>query len=213
MRLMTRSGHPAQPTVGVLLRGWRQQRRLSQLDLALDADVSARHLSFIETRRSNPSPAMVLQLCDQLEVPLRERNRILLAAGYAPAFDEHPIEAPEMGPVREAIDRVLAGHEPYPALVVDRHWAMVASNAAIELLVDGVAAHLLDPPVNVLRLSLHPDGLASRIVNLGEWRSHLLERLDRQAAATADPALAALHEELSGYPGDAGVSGVGVSRV
>jgi len=197
--------HTSLPTVGVLLRDWRQRRRLSQLDLALEANVSARHLSFIETGRSNPSPQMVLQLSERLEIPFRERNRMLLAAGYAPAFDEYSLDAPELGPVRDAIDRVLEGHEPYPALVVDRHWGMVTANSAVGLLLEGVAVSLLEPPMNVLRLSLHPEGLAPRIANLGEWRGHLLERLGRQAVVTGDPALAALHEELAGYSGGDGV--------
>ena len=189
------------PEVGALLRDWRQRRRLSQLDLALEAGVSARHLSFVETGRSRPSAAMVVHLAEQLDVPLRERNRLLLAAGYAPAYAQHDLDAPELGPVREALERVLAGHEPYPAVVVDRHWGMVAANRAIGLLTDGVAAHLLEPPVNVLRLGLHPEGLAPRIANLGEWRAHLLDRLGRQAVVTGDPALAALHAELAAYPG------------
>jgi transcriptional regulator with XRE-family HTH domain len=189
------------PTVGALLRDWRTRRHLSQLGLALEAGVSARHLSFLETGRAQPSQEMVLRLADQLDVPLRERNRMLLAAGYAPAFGERQLGAPELGPVREAIDQILRGHEPYPALVVDRHWEMVAANSALALMVEGVAPHLLEPPVNVLRVSLHPEGAAPRIVNLRQWRAHLLERLGRQAVATGDPALAALHEELSGYPG------------
>jgi transcriptional regulator with XRE-family HTH domain len=159
------------PAVGALLREWRRRRRLSQLDLALEAGVSARHLSFVETGRSRPSAEMVVQLAEHLEVPLRERNALLLAAGHAPAYGQRDLAEPEMGPVREAIDRVLRAHEPSPALVVDRHWGLVAGNRAIPLLTAGVAGHLLAPPVNVLRLSLHPDGLAPRIVNLGEWRA------------------------------------------
>jgi transcriptional regulator with XRE-family HTH domain len=187
------------PTVGALLRDWRNRRHLSQLGLALEAGVSARHLSFLETGRAQPSQEMLLRLAEQLEVPLRERNRMLLAAGYAPAFGERQLGEPELGPVREAIDQILRGHEPYPAVVVDRHWEMVAANAAVAPLIEGVAPHLLEPPVNVLRASLHPEGAAPRIVNLGQWRAHLLERLGRQAVATGDPALVALHEELSGY--------------
>jgi transcriptional regulator with XRE-family HTH domain len=188
------------PAVGPLLREWRQRRRISQLDLALDAGVSARHVSFVETGRSRPSAEMVMQLSEQLDVPLRDRNALLLAAGYAPAYGQRDLDAAEMAPVRAAIDRVLRGHEPYPALVVDRHWGMVAANATIPLLTAGAAGHLLEPPVNVLRLSLHPDGLAPRIANLGEWRAHLLDRLGRQAVASGDPALFALHEELAEYP-------------
>jgi transcriptional regulator with XRE-family HTH domain len=191
----------ARPAVGAMLRDWRRRRRMTQLDLALEADVSARHLSFIETGRSMPSADMVKHLAEQLDVPLRERNELLLAAGYAPAYGQRDLDEPEMGPVREALDRVLAGHEPFPAVVVDRHWGMVAGNRAIPLLTAGVAAHLLEPPVNVLRLTLHPEGMAPRIANLAEWRAHLLDRLGRQAVVSGDPALFALHEELAAFPG------------
>jgi transcriptional regulator with XRE-family HTH domain len=191
----------ARPAVGTLLRDWRQRRRLTQLDLALEADVSARHLSFVETGRAKPSADMIKHLAEQLDVPLRERNELLLAAGYAPAYGQRDLDAPEMGPVREALDRVLAGHEPFPAVVVDRHWGMVAGNSAIPLLTAGVAEHLLEPPVNVLRLTLHPEGMAPRIANLPEWRAHLLDRLGRQAVVSGDPALAALHAELAALPG------------
>lgn len=187
--------------VGPLLREWRRRRRLTQLDLALEAGVSARHLSFVETGRARPSAELVLNLAEHLDVPLRDRNALLLAAGYAPVYGQRGLDEPEMGPVRAAIDQVLAGHEPYPALVVDRHWGMVAANRAVGLLMEGIAPELLEPPVNVLRASLHPDGLAPRIVNLAEWRAHLLDRLGRQAVSTGDPALAALHEELSALPG------------
>jgi transcriptional regulator with XRE-family HTH domain len=196
--------------LGTLLRDWRQRRRLSQLDLALEAGVSARHLSFLETGRSKPSREMVLHLSEQLDVPLRDRNRLLLAAGFAPAFQERPIEAPEMAPVREALERVLTGHEPYPAVVVDRWWNLAAANRSIALFTDGVPGHLMEPPVNVLRASLSPEGMASRILNYGEWRAHLLERLRRQVALTADERLAALYEEISAYPGEtADVHGAG----
>jgi transcriptional regulator with XRE-family HTH domain len=191
----------SRPRVGTLLREWRQRRRLSQLDLALEAGVSARHLSFIETGRSKPSAEMVIQLAEHLEVPLRDRNSLLLTAGYAPAYAQHDLSDPEMGPVREAIEKVLRGHEPYAAVAIDRHWGMVSANRAVPMLIEGVAEHLLEPPVNVLRLSLHPQGMAPRIMNLGEWRAHLLDRLGREAVVTGDPALAALHEELAGYPG------------
>ena len=186
---------------GTMLRDWRCRRRLSQLDLALAADVSARHLSFIETGRARPSADMVARLADHLDVPLRDRNQLLLAAGYAPVYGQRGLDEPEMGPVREALERVLQGHEPYPAVAVDRHWGMVAGNAALALLTNGVADHLLEPPVNVLRLGLHPEGLAPRIANLPEWRAHLLDRLGRQAVVSGDPALAALHTELAAYPG------------
>jgi hypothetical protein len=155
----------------------------------------------VETGRSRPSVEMVLHLAEQLDVPLRDRNQILLAAGYAPVYGQRGLDDPEMGPVREVLDQVLRGHEPYPALVMDRHWGMVAANAAVGVLIEGVAQELLEPPVNVLRLSLHPDGVAPRIVNLAEWRAHLLDRLGRQAVSTGDPALAALYGELSALPG------------
>ena len=192
------------PRIGALLRDWRVRRRMSQQDLALEAGVSARHVSFVETGRSKPSADMVIQLAEHLEVPLRDRNTLLLAAGFAPAYAQRDLDEPEMGPVREAIDRVLRGHEPYPAVVVDRHWGLVAANRAVPLLIGGAADHLLEPPVNVLRLSLHPEGMAPRIANLGEWRAHLLDRLGRQAVVSGDPALFALHEELAGYPGGEG---------
>jgi transcriptional regulator with XRE-family HTH domain len=190
--------------IGPLLRDWRERRRLSQLDLALGAGVSARHVSFIETGRSRPSADMVVQLAEYLDVPLRDRNGMLLAAGYAPAYGQRGLDEPEMGPVRDAIDRVLRGHEPYPAVVVDRHWGLLAGNRTVPLLTEGAAEHLLEPPANVLRVSLHPEGIAPRIVNLGEWRAHILDRLGRQAVASGDPALFALHEELAAYPGGGG---------
>jgi transcriptional regulator with XRE-family HTH domain len=195
------SATTTRPPVGTLLRDWRRRRRLSQLDLALEAGVSARHLSFVETGRSRPSAQMVLHLADQLDVPLRDRNGLLLAAGYAPEYGRRGLEEPEMAPVREALDLVLGGHDPYPAVVVDRAWNMVAGNRSVAVLTEGVAPELLEPPVNVLRVSLHPDGVAPRIANLGEWRAHLLERLGRQVALTGDAALAELYDELSGYPG------------
>ncbi|HYD10347.1 MAG TPA: helix-turn-helix transcriptional regulator [Acidimicrobiales bacterium] len=187
-------------SVGVLLRDWRQRRRLSQLDLAVEAEVSARHLSFVETGRSKPSRELVLHLAEHLDVPLRERNALLLAAGYAPVFTERPLEDASMAPVREAIDKILAGHMPFPALVLDRQWHLVAANdAAIGVLTDGVSPALLEPPVNVLRVSLHPDGLAPRIVNLAEWTAHTIGRLRREAALTADPALDQLIAELRSF--------------
>ncbi len=193
--------------MGPLLRDWRRRRRLSQLDLALEAGVSSRHLSFIETGRARPSAEMVVQLAERLDVPLRDRNHLLLAAGYAPAYGQRGLDEPEMEPVRAALESVLRGHEPYPAVVVDRHWGMVAANRSIGLLTEGAAAHLLEPPVNVLRLGLHPEGLAPRIANLAEWRAHLLDRLGRQAVVSGDPALSALHHELAAYPaGDPGPS-------
>jgi transcriptional regulator with XRE-family HTH domain len=193
---------PPQRPVGELLRQWRERRRLSQLHLALLADTSTRHLSFVETGRSRPSRGMLLRLAERLELPLRERNHLLLAGGYAPAFGQAPLDAPEMAGVRAALRQVLAGHEPYPAVVVDRAWNLVDANAAVTALVGGADPALLAPPANVLRLSLHPDGMAPRIANLGEWRAHLLGRLRRQIDLTADPGLAELHEELRAYPCD-----------
>jgi transcriptional regulator with XRE-family HTH domain len=187
--------------VGTMLRDWRQRRRLSQLDLALEAGVSTRHLSFVETGRSKPSSEMVLHLADQLEVPLRDRNQLLLAAGYAPQYAARSLDDPELSPIRDALGHVLAGHEPYPAIAVDRSWNLVASNSALGVLLDGVAPKLLQPPVSCMRLALHPDGLAPRILNFGEWRAHLLHRVDRQMALTGDEALLELREELLSYPG------------
>ena len=188
--------------VGELLRDWRRRRRLSQLDLALEASVSARHISFVETGRARPSRDLLLRLADQLDVPLRERNALLLAAGFAPVYGESPLDAPAMAPVREAIARLLAGHEPFPAVIVDRQWELISANKpALALMADGVAQHLLEPPVNTLRVSLHPEGLAPRIVNLAEYSAHLLTRLRREATLAADPALAALYDELRAYPG------------
>lgn len=198
-RLMA-TGLQVQHPVGELLREWRERRRLSQLAFAIQAGVSTRHLSFVETGRSAPSREMLLHLSEQLEVPLRERNHLLVAAGYAPAYAESTLDSPQMGVVRAAVRQVLAGHEPYPALAVDRCWNIVDANSSIALFTEGAAAHLLEPPVNCLRLGLHPDGLAWRIVNLSEWRSHLLGRLQRQIARTADPGLVALYDELSAYP-------------
>jgi transcriptional regulator with XRE-family HTH domain len=188
------------PAVGELLRDWRRRRRWSQLELAVEAEVSTKHLSFLETGRSQPSREMVLRLAERLEVPLRERNALLLSAGYAPVFAERSLDEPALRSARRAVDLVLQGHEPYPAIAVDRHWNLVAGNAAIALLLEGVAPHLLAPPANVLRVSLHPEGLAPRIANLGEWRSHLLARLRHQIEVSGDAALAALHDELAAYP-------------
>ena len=199
--MKTANMHPHGP-VGEQLRGWRQRRRRSQLDLALDAEVSARHISFLETGRSQPSRQMVLRLAEQLDIPLRERNTLLVAAGYAPMYAETPLDMdePAMRVARQAIELVLAGHEPYPALAIDRHWNMTGANRAVGMFLEGIAPELLQPPINVLRLSLHPAGLAPRIVNLRQWHEHILARLLRQIDATADPVLVALHAELAGYP-------------
>ncbi len=190
----------SQPRVGALLREWRKRQRRSQLELALDAGVSARHLSFVETGRSTPSPEMVLRLAERLDVPLRERNQLLLAAGYAPAIPERSLQAPELAPVREALDLILTGHDPYPAVVVDRGWNLVAANSAMAAMATWVDPALLEPPVNVMRVGLHPRGLARWIINLGEVRAYFLGRLARQVAITGDGDLAALLEEVTGYP-------------
>ncbi|WP_214407499.1 helix-turn-helix domain-containing protein [Pseudonocardia lacus] len=202
---------PTRP-VGDLLRDWRQRRHLSQLDLATIADVSTRHLSWLETGRSRPTAQMILRLAESMEVPLRERNALLLAGGFAPAYGESTLDSPPLGPVLEALRAVLAAHEPFPAVVVDRTWELVEANDGIQALLAGTAPELVEPPVNVLRLSLHPEGLAPRIVNLPEWRSHLLARLARQAATTGDAGLTDLLAELRGYPGGeyGGVGGGGV---
>ncbi|HET9391516.1 MAG TPA: helix-turn-helix transcriptional regulator [Steroidobacteraceae bacterium] len=186
--------------VGELLRAWRQRRHLSQLDLACAADVSARHMSFLETGRSQPSREMLLRLAERLAIPLRERNPLLLSAGYAPMFSERPLDDPALRQARKAVDLVLAGHEPYPAIAVDRHWTLVSSNGAMRPLFSGADSGLLQPPVNVLRLGLHPRGLAPRVVNYFEWREHVLMRLQQQVDATADPVLAQLLSELRAYP-------------
>jgi len=191
----------ASPPVGLLLREWRTRRRLSQLDLACDAEVSTRHLSCLETGRALPSREMVLRLAERLSVPLRERNRLLVAAGYAPMYAERPLDDPALLAAREAVEQVLRGHEPYPALAVDRHWNLVSYNRMLPMLFAGLAPQMLQPPVNVLRLSLHPQGLAPRIANLAQWRAHLFARLRQQITASADPALAALEQELHALPG------------
>lgn len=193
-----------QQSFGDQLKLWRRHRHFSQLDLALEADISARHLSFVETGRSRPSREMVLRLAECLSLPLRSRNALLLAAGFAPAFRERSFNDPALGLAREAVQRILDGHTPYPALAVDRHWNMVAHNAVVPLLLAGVDPALMAPPVNVLRLSLHPQGLAPQILNLGEWKHHLLDRLAGQIAASADPVLEELREELRAYPAPAG---------
>ncbi|MPY96700.1 MAG: helix-turn-helix domain-containing protein [Actinophytocola sp.] len=187
------------PGVGRHLRDWRLRRGLSQLELASRAGVSARHLSFVETGRSQPTSAMILRLCEQLAIPLREQNGLLLAGGYAPAYPEEPLTGPRLAAVNAAIERILTAHDPFPALVIDRMWDLVTANAAASRLLTATNPGLLEPPVNVIRFSLHPDGLAPRIRNLGEWRSHLLGRRERDVRATGDPALSALLDEARGY--------------
>jgi transcriptional regulator with XRE-family HTH domain len=192
---------PQTPRVGELLRHWRQRRKISQFDLSLDSAVSSRHLSFIETARARPSREMVIHLAEKLEVPLRERNVMLLAAGYAPIYGQRSLADADMAAAREALDRFLAAHMPYPALVLDRYSNIVAANDAIGLMLEGVAPWLLEPPANGLRITLHPEGMAPTITNLPEWSAHLLHRLARRASITGDPELEALHAELAAYPG------------
>ncbi|GGC50880.1 helix-turn-helix domain-containing protein [Chelatococcus reniformis] len=189
-----------QRTVGDHLRDWRQRRRLSQLDLALEAEISTKHLSFLETGRSQPSRDMLLLLAEHLDIPLRERNVLMVAAGFAPVFPERALDDPALTAARAAVDLVLRGHEPYPALAIDRHWTMLAANGAVAPLMAGVAPALLKSPVNVMRLALHPDGLAPHTANLPEWRGHLLARLRHQVEVSADPVLIELLSELKAYP-------------
>ena len=188
-------------TVGPLLRDWRQRRRLSQLDVSARAAISTRHLSFLETGRAKPSREMVLHLAEELDVPLRERNALLVAAGFAPVYQETPLGGDDMATVRETLQQLLTSHEPNPALVVDRHWNLVLANRAIGLMTTGVSEALLAPPANVMRIALHPDGLAPRIANFEEWSGHLLSRLAREVTATGDPGLTALYDELAAFPG------------
>jgi transcriptional regulator with XRE-family HTH domain len=186
--------------IGAHLREWRQRRHLSQLDLAGEAEISARHLSFVETGRSAPSRDMVLKLAERLDVPLRERNVLLVAAGFAPAFPQRGLDDPALKSARAAIDLVLKAHEPNPALAYDRHWNLVSANRMLAPILEGVPPKLLSPPLNILRLAFHPEGLAPRTVNLGEWAAHLLERLHRQCETTADPELIKLYNDLRSYP-------------
>jgi transcriptional regulator with XRE-family HTH domain len=186
--------------VGALLRNWRERRRYSQLDLALDSDISPRHLSFLENGRARPGRETLLRIAERLAIPLRERNRLLLAAGFAPTFEERPLDDPAMQEARRAIELLLRGHEPYPAIAVDRHWNLVLANRAAGRFLHGVDPSLLGPPCNVMRASLHPQGIAPRIENYVEFREHVLVRLRQQVDASADQELAALHEELAAYP-------------
>ncbi len=190
--------------VGQMLRSWRDRRRMSQLQVATTAAISTRHLSFVETGRAKPSREMVLHLAETLDVPFRERNSLLLSAGFAPAFHDVGYDAPELQPVRNVLDVILKGHEPHPALVVDAHWNVVAMNDAALMFAEGVAPELLEPPMNVMRVSLHPEGLAPRIVNLAEFSGHVIHRLRRQAELTGDPGAAALLEEMLTLVADSG---------
>ncbi|MEV5432086.1 helix-turn-helix transcriptional regulator [Streptomyces sp. NPDC052701] len=200
MTAATPSPASAAPGAGPLLRAWRERRRVSQLELALRAGSSARHISFIETGRSRPSEEMVLRLAEHLDVPVRERNALLLAAGYAPRYPETPLDDPALGALRAGIERLIGGYEPYPALVVDAAYQVVAANRGILMLLEGIPEHLLRPPLNAMRLTLHPQGLAPRIRNLREWRGHLLEQMERQIALRRFEPLRALYEEVAAYP-------------
>ncbi|MCW7944122.1 XRE family transcriptional regulator [Streptomyces hygroscopicus] len=191
---------PSEQGVGPLLRGWRERRRVSQLELALRAGSSARHISFVETGRSRPSEEMVLRLAEHLDVPVRERNALLLAAGYAPHYPETPLDDPSMESLRAGLERLIQGYEPYPALVVNATYEVVAANRGIAMLLEGVPDRLLTPPLNAMRLTLHPEGLAPRIRNLREWRDHLLAQMDRQIALQRSEALRMLYEEVAAYP-------------
>src|SRR4029077_4191089 len=186
--------------IGEHLRQWRQRRHLSQLDLAGDAEISARHLSFVETGRAAPSREMVLKLAERLDVPLRERHELLVAAGYAPAFPQRSLDDPMLKSARQAIVLLLKAHEPNPALAYDRHWNLVTANRMVAPLLDGIPQRLLGQPFNILRLAFPPEALAPRTVNLAEWSSHLLERLHRQCEVTADPELIKLYNDLKAYP-------------
>ena len=191
---------------GPLLREWRQRRRISQLDLACQGNISTRHLSFLETGRARPSRDMVLHLAEQLEIPLRHRNSLLTSAGFAPEYREGQLTDPGLRAARQAMEAVIHGHMPYPALAVDRHWTLVAANDALAPLLAGIDPALLEPPVNALRVALHPAGMAPRTINLAAWRGHLLGRLARQVEVNADPVLAALLAELRGYPAPEGTA-------
>ncbi|WP_320776126.1 helix-turn-helix domain-containing protein [Streptomyces sp. CRN 30] len=185
---------------GPLLRAWRERRGVSQLDLALRAGSSARHISFVETGRARPSAEMVLRLAEHLDVPVRERNELFLAAGYAPHYPQTPLDDPAMDTLREGLEHLIRGYEPYPALVVDAVHDVVAANRGVEMLLEGVPDTLLTPPLNVVRLSLHPQGLAPRIRNLRAWRDHLLAQLTRQLALQRSEAVRRLYEEVAAYP-------------
>lgn len=190
---------PLAPSVGDILRTWRQRRRFSQLDLASEAEISSRHLSFVETGRANASREMLLHLAQCLEMPLGERNTLLIAAGYAPVYPRRALDDPAMHAVRETIDILLRAHEPNPALVIDRHWNLVAANRVLPVLLAGVSPALLAPPVNVLRLAVHPDGLASRIINARDYVGFLVARLRHEVAVSGDPVLTELLEELGAW--------------
>lgn len=190
----------APESIGSLLKEWRSRRRLSQLDLALDVGVSPRHLSFVETGRSRPSPELLASLAQRLEVPLRERNRLLLAAGYAPRYAERKLDASAMEQVRGALERLLGAHDPYPGVVLDRQWNVLLANRAAQGLTTLLPPHVQAPQLNVIRAGLHPDGFAAVTVNFDDWGGHLIDVLQREAAKTADTGLLALEREVHEYP-------------
>jgi len=186
--------------VGALLREWRVRRRLSQLDLAYDTEISQRHLSFLEIGRSQPSREMILRLSEQLEIPLRERNVLLAAAGFAAVFPERPLGDGSLAAARKAVDLILNGLEPNPSFAVDRHWTLIAANKAANIFMAEVDSSLLEPPVNMLRICLHPKGFTPQVINYSQWRKNVLEYLKRQVEATADSFLLELYRELKSYP-------------
>jgi len=204
---------PARGAIGALLREWRGRRRLSQLDLAVGVGMSTRHLSYVETGRSRPSPELLMTIAEHLDVPLRERNGLLLAAGYAPRYGQRALDDPAMATVRASLQRMLDAHDPYPGVVVDRYWNVVAANAAAGALVAGLPGELLGPPLNVYRASLHPDGLAAATVNFEAWAPTLLDQLRRSVAATGDPQVQALLDEVGAYPNVAALVGRATASV
>ncbi|MFE7132549.1 helix-turn-helix domain-containing protein [Streptomyces sp. NPDC057638] len=203
MKTVTRTG------VGPLLRDWRERRRVSQLELALRADSSARHISFVETGRSRPSEDLLLRLAEHLDVPVRDRNALLLAAGYAPRYAETALDDPALHTLRAGLEQILVGYEPYPALVVDGVYTVIAANRGIAMLLEGIPEHVLAPPLNAMRVTLHPEGLAPRIRNLPAWRRHLLHQMERQIALSRSDALRAVYEEVAAYPAPASRGGSG----
>lgn len=204
---MTTAETGSQGDVGAMLRGWRERAGLSQLDLALRADSSSRHISFVETGRSRPSRAMVLKLAEELEVPVRERNALLVSAGHAPHYPRTPLDSPALGPLRAGLERMVTAYEPYPALVLDGTYQVLAANRGVALLLEGVDPRLLEPPLNAMRITLHPDGIAPRILNFLQWRGHLLRQMERQLALLRHEPLRELYEEVAAYPLPSGGAG------
>ncbi|MTE17625.1 helix-turn-helix domain-containing protein [Streptomyces sp. TRM43335] len=190
------------PSVGALLRVWRERRRFSQQELSNRSRVSTRHLSRVETGKAHPTPEMLMHLFDTLDVPLRDRNRLLLAAGYAPRYRDHRLDDASIAVVMDGLRRLLDAHMPYPALLLDDHWDVVDANAAVDRLLNGCAPELLEPPINVVRVCLHPDGLARRIGNLAEWGGHLLQQVSHRAERTHDRRHHELAAEIAGYLGE-----------